>query len=237
MQIFPDLAVLALGYLLGALPFGYILVKFRTGKDIRDVHSGRTGGTNAMRAAGKRIGILTGVFDVLKGFAAGWIAAQLAPGHVWLAVLTPLAAIVGHNYSIFLIKFDAEGRLQFGGGAGGAPVLGGAMSLWLPSLFIILPVSGLIYYFVGIASVTTLSAAVLSILIFVARAFLGSSPWEYVAYGAAALVLTAWALRPNIKRLLEGNERIHGYRARKQPQKRRATRRAKPASRVAVRQN
>lgn len=237
MQIFPDLAVLALGYFLGAIPFGYILVKLRTGRDIRDVHSGRTGGTNAMRAAGKRIGVLTGALDVLKGFAAGWLAAQLAPGDVWLAVLAPLAAIVGHNYSIFLTKLDAEGRLQFGGGAGGAPVLGGSMSLWLPSLFIILPVAGLIYYFVGYASVTTLSAAVLSILIFVVRAYLGLSPWEYVVYGAVALALLAWALRPNIKRLLEGNERIHGYRARKRPRKRGAGRRAKSVSRLAVRQH
>lgn len=235
MQIFSSLAILALGYLLGAIPFGYLLVKLRTGQDVRDVHSGRTGGTNAMRAAGKRIGLLTGALDVLKGFAAGWVAAQLAPGHVWLATLTPLAAIVGHNYSIFLITQDAKGQLHFGGGAGGSTVLGGSMSLWFPSLFIILPIGGLIYYFIGYASVATLSAAVLSLLIFMLRAYLGISPWEYVIYGAVAFALLAWALRPNIKRLLEGSERLHGYRARRRPAKRGARGPTKSVSRIGVR--
>lgn len=216
MQILPSLGVILLGYLLGAVPFGYILVKFRTGQDIRDVQSGRTGGTNAMRAAGTLVGILTGVFDVLKGYFAVQLAGWLMPGAVWLAVLAPAAAILGHNYSIFLAQRDAAGKWQFGGGAGGAPVLGGSMGLWWPSLYIILPIGALIYYFVGYASVTTLSAAVMAIIIFSVGAFLGYFPWEYVAYGFIALVLLAWALRPNIKRLLEGTERLHGYRARNQ---------------------
>ncbi|MEX2160441.1 MAG: glycerol-3-phosphate acyltransferase [Anaerolineales bacterium] len=225
MQLINGLIVIALGYLLGALPFGYILVRIRTGKDIRDVHSGRTGGTNAMRAAGKRVGILTGILDILKGYLAVVLAGWLFPGNVWIAVLAPLAAVVGHNYSVFLLKLDKEGRLQFAGGAGGAPVFGGAVGLWYPSFFIILPVAAFIYYFVGYASVTTLSAGVMSILVFAARALLGYSPWEFVLYGVFALILQVWALRPNIRRLLNGTERMHGYRARKKVSPRRSGKR------------
>jgi glycerol-3-phosphate acyltransferase PlsY len=216
MEILRSLGIIVLGYLLGAVPVGWILVKIRTGKDIRDVQSGRTGGTNAMRAAGAWVGILTGVFDVLKGLFAVRIAQALAPGDAWLAALTPAAAILGHNYSVFLAQRDKQGKLHFGGGAGGATVLGGSMGLWVPALYIMLPVGILIYYFIGYASVTTLSAGVMAILLFAARAYLGHSPWEYVAYGVIALGLLIWALRPNIQRLREGTERLHGYRARKQ---------------------
>ncbi len=236
MQILPSLGILLLGYILGAIPFGYILVKARTGRDIRDVYSGRTGGTNVMRAAGKRIGILTAVFDILKGFGAAQLALQLAPREPWLAVLVPLAAVLGHNYSIFLAKQDKKGLWQFGGGAGGATVGGGAVGLWLPSLYIMLPIGLAIYYFVGYASITTLSIGVMTTIIFAVRAYLGFSPWEYVAYGLASLAILAWALRPNIKRLLDGTERFHGYRARKQKPKKSVKRKAKNTARIALRQ-
>lgn len=217
MQLLPSLIVILLGYLLGSIPFGFILVRLRTGQDIRDVQSGRTGGTNAMRAAGKRIGILTGAFDILKGFFAVQLAFWLTPDSPWAAALAPAAAILGHNYSIFLARRDTEGKWQFAGGAGGAPALGGAMGLWFPSLYIMLPIGALIYYFVGYASVTTLSAGVMAIVIFAIRAYLGFAPWEYIAYGVLALLFLVWALRPNIERLMNGTERLHGYRARDLP--------------------
>ena len=216
MDILRPLSILGLAYLLGAIPFGFVLVKLRTGKDIRDIQSGRTGGTNAMRAAGFAIGLSTGVMDVLKGTGAVYLARMLAPGNEWLAALAPIFAIVGHNYSIFLLTRDQKGKVRLGGGAGGAAVLGGAFGLWSPALFIILPLGILIYYFIGYASVTTMSAGVLSILIFGIRAFLGFGPWEYVAFGLLATLLVVWALRPNIRALRAGTERLHGYRARRQ---------------------
>jgi glycerol-3-phosphate acyltransferase PlsY len=216
MQPLITVGVILFGYLIGSIPFGFILVKMRTGQDVRDVQSGRTGGTNVMRAAGTWVGILTGVFDVLKGYFAVVAAQWFAPGDAWLAILAPCAAVLGHNASIFLLQRDANGRLRFAGGAGGAPTLGGAMGLWVPALYIMLPIGILIYYFVGYASVTTLSAGVMSIIIFGLRAWLGLSPVEYLAYGVITLALLAWSLRPNIKRLMEGTERLHGYRARGQ---------------------
>jgi glycerol-3-phosphate acyltransferase PlsY len=205
---------LLLAYLLGSIPFGLIIVKISTGKDIRSVESGRTGGTNAMRAAGVWAGMATAIFDVLKGVGAVFFSHVLIPGsHAWLEVLAPFLSIIGHNYSAFLIERNEKGKLRFRGGAGGAPCLGGSIGLWLPSLFFIVPLGGLIYYFGGYASITTMSVALISTLVFAYRAWLGLNPWQYAIYGLLAFVALAWSLRPNIKRLIEGNERVVGLRA------------------------
>lgn len=215
MELLRPVSTLVLAYLLGAIPFGFLLVKLRTGKDIRTIQSGRTGGTNAMRAAGWAIGLSTGVMDVLKGTGAVYLARTLVPGNEWLIALAPIFAIIGHNHSIFLATRNENGKLRLGGGAGGAAVLGGAFGLWSPALFVILPLGILIYYFIGYASVTTMSAGVLSIVIFALRALLGLGPWSYAVYGLLATALVVWALRPNIRALRAGTERLHGFRARK----------------------
>lgn len=210
----PLLSVL-LGYLLGAVPFGFLVVKLKTGTDIRDLHSGRTGGTNAMRAGGFWVGLSTALLDIAKGAFTVLIARALAgPDAYLIHALSAVAGIIGHNYSIFLSKRDEQGRLRLGGGAGGAAALGGAMGLWWPSGLVIFAVGAAVFYFVGYASVTTLSVAALSFVIFLARWLMGISPWEYMLFGVLAQVLLIWALRPNIKRLREGTERLHGYRAR-----------------------
>jgi len=217
MVIFPSIGVLLLAYLIGSIPSGVIIVRLTTGKDIRNIASGRTGGTNVMRAAGVWAGMATAAIDVLKGVGAVFFSQILIPGsHVWLEALAPFFSIIGHNYSAFLIERNESGRLRFRGGAGGAPCLGGSIGLWLPSLFVIVPLGALIYYFGGYASLTTISVALISTLVFAYRAWLGLNPWQYALYGLLALITLAWTLRPNIKRLIEGNERIVGFRAKKQ---------------------
>jgi acyl phosphate:glycerol-3-phosphate acyltransferase len=213
MYTLPVIGVLLASYLIGSIPFGYLVVKFSTGKDIRSVESGRTGGTNAMRAAGMLAGLTTALLDFIKGAAVVWIARAAIPQLFWLQFVAPLCAIIGHNYSIFLLEFNRKTGLHLRGGAGGATCVGGTFGLWPPSLLIILPVSAIIWYGVGYASVTTMSIALLSLLIFAYRAYLGLNPWTWVIYGGVALILTAWALRPNIQRLIAGTERLHGWRA------------------------
>jgi glycerol-3-phosphate acyltransferase PlsY len=216
MNVLVIIGVLSLAYLLGSIPFGLIIVKITNGKDIRSVESGRTGGTNAMRAAGLWAGLATAVLDVLKGAGAVVISHVLiSGGHVWIDILAPFLSIIGHNYSAFLVERDPQGKLHFRGGAGGAPCLGGSIGLWLPSLFFIVPLGGLIYYFGGYASVTTMSVALISAAVFAYRAWLGLSPWQYAIYGIMAFLALAWSLKPNIKRLIAGNERLVGIRAKK----------------------
>ncbi len=212
------IGIILLAYIIGSIPFGLVVVKLTTGKDIRSVESGRTGGTNVMRAAGAWAGLVTGILDVLKGASAVWLARWLVPGnHIWCEILAPVAAILGHNYSIFLAEKNEKGKLRLRGGAGGAACLGGAIGLWWPSAFIILPLGIAVWYFVGYASLTTLSFALTTMVIFAVRAWrIGppEAPWEYVLYGLFSLLMLAWALRPNIRRLLQGNERLVGLRAR-----------------------
>ncbi len=218
MQILFDLGILFIAYIFGSVPFGLIIVKKLTGKDVRQIESGRTGGTNVARAAGWEAGLLTAILDMLKAAATVWLARALTVSE-WIHALAPIAAILGHNHSIFLAERDERGRWQLRGGAGGAASLGGSLGLWWPSLLIILPLGVLIYFGIGYASVTTLSVAFISIFIFSVRAALGLSPWEYVLYGLLAEVLLVIALKPNLKRLIEGTERLHGWRAKRQQKK------------------
>lgn len=206
------LLVIVIAYLMGSIPFGFFVVKLINGRDVRQVESGRTGGTNAMRAAGVGAGLLTACLDVLKGAATAWVVSWLVPQQPWIQVGAALLAIIGHNYSIFLV-YRKDGKWALRGGAGGATALGGAIALWNPIGFIILPVAFLIYLFIGYASVTTMSIAFIAMIVFIIRAIMGLSPWAYVIYGALALLVLVWALRPNIKRLIEGTERVVGLRA------------------------
>jgi glycerol-3-phosphate acyltransferase PlsY len=215
MLLIQVVVLLVVSYFFGAIPSGLIIVKLMTGKDIRQVESGRTGGTNAARAAGFSAGALTGVFDFVKGAIPVWLA-YAAGASDWLVVACPLIAILGHNYSIFLAERDENGKLHLKGGAGGATCMGGAFGLWPWSLLIIGPVSMAILFGLGYASVATMSMAFTAIIVFAVRAYLGYSPWIYVLYGVFSLLILMWSLRPNIKRLIQGNERLIGWRAKRQ---------------------
>lgn len=204
---------LLLSYLVGSIPFGWLVVKIASGKDIRNIASGRTGGTNAMRAAGFLAGLFTAGLDVLKGFSTYWIVAWLAPGNQWVKVAAALLAILGHNYSVFLIERGSHGQLKLRGGAGGAPCLGGAIAVGGPWMILILPLAALTYLLIGYASVTTISIAVLAMLISVVQAAFFGVTWVNVLYGAIAIGVVLWALRPNLQRLRDGNERAVGLRA------------------------
>jgi glycerol-3-phosphate acyltransferase PlsY len=200
--------ILLLSYLIGSIPMGYVIVKAISGQDVRQVGSGRTGGTNAMRAAGLAAGLLTALLDVLKGGAGVWVAQALLPAdqRALGMALAGLAAILGHNYSIFL---------RFKGGAGGAPAVGAAFALWPLSVLIVLPVGVGILFGIGYASVATLSVAVVITALFAYRIYFMQWPAEYIIYGLGAIALLAWALRPNIRRLLRGEERLIGWRAKR----------------------
>ncbi|MBN2554421.1 MAG: glycerol-3-phosphate acyltransferase [Anaerolineales bacterium] len=203
-----------LGYVLGSVPFGLWIVKKIRGRDIRHWYSGRTGGTNVGRVAGFGAGFGTAALDLLKAMGAVWLARYLTGGMIGFEVAAGLAAILGHNYSIFMMQRE-DGRLRLRGGAGGAASLGAASGLWPPALLIILPLIGIIYFGIGYASVTTMSIAFIAAVIFLIRALLGVGPWAYFVYGVLAECIVVWALRPNIQRLLKGEERLVGWRAKK----------------------
>ena len=208
MQTLIGIGVVIIGYILGSIPFGLLIVKMKTGKDVRTVESGRTGGTNVVRAAGLGAGLLTAFFDVLKGAVSVWVAEAILPENPLIHILAPLAAILGHNYSLFLIRRDENGKLRFHGGAGGAPALGGAMGLWLPIFPIVLAAGALIWFTVGIASLTTMAIGLVVTIVFAFYSWRGFLEPVNIWYGVIAELFLLWSLRPNIKKLLAGNERV-----------------------------
>ncbi|WP_353069234.1 glycerol-3-phosphate 1-O-acyltransferase PlsY [Tunturibacter empetritectus] len=118
----PWLLSIPLAYLLGSIPFGYLLVKIFRHEDIRATGSGNIGATNVARSGAKGLGIATLLLDVGKSFLAVKIALHLAPGNYDLAVITAVAAIVGHVFPIWL---------GFRGGKGVASALGVMLALSL----------------------------------------------------------------------------------------------------------
>ncbi|OGO13968.1 MAG: hypothetical protein A2Y93_04630 [Chloroflexi bacterium RBG_13_68_17] len=211
MQAIPLVLGLVLAYLLGATPFGLLIVRVATGQDVRRVHSGRTGGTNVARAAGVWAGLLTGLLDGLKGALAVWIVRGLAGGAYWFEAAAAALAVLGHNYSVFLLEKSGS-RLRLRGGAGGATTVGAAIAMWTPSVLVI-PLGVATLLLIGYASVATMSVGLFTTTAFLWRAIAGLGPWEYAAFGVAATGLLIYALRPNIRRLVQGSERLVGLRA------------------------
>jgi glycerol-3-phosphate acyltransferase PlsY len=211
----PVILVLVLSYLLGSIPMGWLVVKILNGKDIRKIQSGRTGGTNAMRAAGLLAGLITAALDILKGMIGVWLAKLITPEYIWVSIFAPIFVVIGHNYSIFLIERNENGRFRVRGGAGGAPSTGGAIGLWPPIVIILIPIGALILFGIGYASVATMSIPILVTLVFAYRAWIGATPWHYIFYGIITEIILVISLRPNIRRLINGNERLIGWRARR----------------------
>lgn len=91
-----------IAYVLGAIPFGYLLTRITTGKDVRSEGSGNIGATNVLRAAGRGAAVTTMLLDVAKGYAAVWIAGYLTDGSSGWMADAALAVMVGHAFPIFL---------------------------------------------------------------------------------------------------------------------------------------
>ncbi|MFQ5400543.1 MAG: glycerol-3-phosphate acyltransferase [Anaerolineae bacterium] len=205
-----------IGYICGALPFGFLYVKLTKKVDLREIGSGRTGGTNSLRAAGVGVGVLTGLSDVLKGFAGVWLSRLLLSGAVgegwlpWVLVTAGVMAVVGHNWSVFI---------NWCGGAGTGPNIGWATALWWPMFPIGLIVMIALLLVVGMASVASLAMAAIIPISFAILYFTGepgySETLAYLIGGLASAAIVTWALRPNIKRLLNGTERVVGPRAKR----------------------
>jgi glycerol-3-phosphate acyltransferase PlsY len=192
---------LAAAYLLGAVPFAWVLVRLGTGQDLRKVGSGNIGATNAMRAAGRPVGILAFLLDAAKGLVpvvwfGPWAAtaadAPLEPA--WAAVLAGAAAVVGHCFPIYLGFRGGKGVATGCGALLGLDwrlfAIGGAV--WLAVL--------LISRYVGLASI------LMGVTFPLAAGFL-FGPSHPAVFGAGALLLLILIRhRSNMARMLAGTE-------------------------------
>jgi len=143
----PWLVSISAAYLLGSVPFGYLLVRIFRKEDIRAQGSGNIGATNVARSGAKGLGIATLLLDLGKGYAAVMLARHIAPGVYDIAVAAAVAAVVGHVYPVWL---------GFRGGKGVATALGVFLALTWPSALAILLVFVLVFAltrYVSLASI------------------------------------------------------------------------------------
>jgi glycerol-3-phosphate acyltransferase PlsY len=184
------LLAVVIGYLLGSCPFGYWAGRLK-GVDLRTQGSGNTGGTNAVRVLGPRVGVPALLLDIAKGAAAVLIASQL--GGTGTEVLAAAAAMLGHSRSIFL-GFQGGKAVATGAGA----MLALVPELMLP-VAVVWVVVGLLTRYISVASMV--SAVVLAVGVIVT-----GQPWPIVVFTLCGAACVIWRHRSNIARLRAGTE-------------------------------
>ncbi|MFZ3054821.1 MAG: glycerol-3-phosphate 1-O-acyltransferase PlsY [Minisyncoccales bacterium] len=184
---------IALGYLLGSIPFGYIIAKLKN-IDIQKQGSGNIGGTNVYRSLGFKYAILVGLLDVLKVVVPAIIAKQYLTND-WYVCLAILAPILGHLFPIWL-NFKG-GKAVSGVFASMIVIIGWQYSL----IFLLVWVVAL--RTIKIMSLTNLIVIWLVPLLF----YLFTHSIAYTFLGLIYIPILYWSHRENIKRLREGTEK------------------------------
>ena len=209
MLIAKFILVAFIGYLLGSIPFGLIISKYKAKIDIRQYGSGKIGGTNVLRTLGKKAFLLVVLLDISKGALAVVFAGIIfgqeyivvgssGLGLLFAQVIAALAAIAGHIWPIFL---------KFKGGRGVATFIGGLIALC--------PVAGLFggealiigAGLSGFASLGSIIGVVGAYAILIPLTIMNGFPIEYLGYVLIGTLLIIFVHRGNIKRLLSGKER------------------------------
>ncbi len=193
----PMLAVSTLlAYLIGALPFGYLFVRYSMGKDVRTMGSGNIGATNVQRSAGSKAGFIVLLLDIAKGFFALWLAAYITHNDPLAMALAILAVMLGHCFPVFL---------NFHGGKAVACYIGAfiyvAPLTLLATAIVFFAVVGLTKY-VSLGSL--IGAAVLPLLLW----WISRPPEPILAASIFAALLIIYRHRGNIDRLRTGKENV-----------------------------
>jgi glycerol-3-phosphate acyltransferase PlsY len=194
------LGMVAVGYLLGSIPFAYLLSRRWTGLDIRQAGSGNVGAANVLRTSGVAAGIVVMLLDVAKGAGSVLVAQRLSPGDAAPAA-AGLAAIVGHIYPVWL---------RFRGGKGVATACG-VFSVLTPAA--LGPAVALFVATVWFSRYVSLGSVVASVALGPA-AYAMHAPAAFVASAAAAALVIVFRHRSNLARLAGGTERRIGQRVR-----------------------
>ena len=196
--------VVLVAYLIGSIPFGYLIVRHKVGADVRESGSGGTGATNVSRRAGKAAGVFTLVLDALKGVLA-IIVAQIITGESgstidWLTAAAAIAVIAGHIFPVWL---------RFRGGKGVATGVGVFLMLAPIATFcaaIIFVVVVTITKYVSLGSMV--AAAIIPLFVWMDMVFIKpiTDLWPLLTAAVVGAMLIILAHRGNIRRLAEGTE-------------------------------
>jgi acyl phosphate:glycerol-3-phosphate acyltransferase len=190
------ISALLLGYALGSIPFGLLLTRMAGEGDLRDIGSGNIGATNVLRTGRKGLAALTLLLDLLKGFAAVWIAGRVLPGSETIAAA---AAFFGHLYPAWLNFKGGKGVATYAGIMFGLLWQGGVVYgvAWIGALLIF--------------RISSLAGLIAAMTAPIAAAYFGR--YDLVAMLIACSLIVFWKHRENIERLLGGTEPRIGAKA------------------------
>jgi glycerol-3-phosphate acyltransferase PlsY len=189
--------VLALSYLLGSIPFSFLVARWFGVEDVRRVGSGNVGATNVMRSAGRTAGTIAFLLDASKGAAAAWAAGRMFGTDGWLPAGAAFAAILGHMHPVWL---------AFRGGKGVATGAGAFLPL-APGA----AVGGLLTFALALLLTRYVSVASMAgALMLAALTFVLGEPRPTSAAALVAALLIVFKHRDNVRRLAQGTERRVG---------------------------
>jgi glycerol-3-phosphate acyltransferase PlsY len=192
----------AIAYVLGAIPFGYLLVKWTTGADVRAGGSGNIGATNVLRTTGRAAGIGTLLLDIGKGYLAVWIAGRISDRDVTAMCVATLAVMAGHAYPVFL---------HFKGGKAVASFVGAFLCLTPLALGAVLVVFVVVVAWTRYISM----GSVVSAATFPLAVWLMQKDLTMLATAAIAGAFIIYKHASNIQRLHAGTEHVFTFGARK----------------------
>jgi glycerol-3-phosphate acyltransferase PlsY len=196
----PALA-LVLAYLIGGIPFGYFIVKWRTGRDVRESGSGNIGATNVLRTTGRSAGVITLLLDMLKGFATVWLVARMSPDdpHMIWRSLGALAVMAGHAFPVFL---------GFKGGKAVASFIGAFLYLApVPLLAVLILFAAVVAYtkYISLGSIVAAGSFPFAVWLILHP----PAPLWIAALIAGAFIV--YRHRANIERIRAGNENVFSF--------------------------
>jgi glycerol-3-phosphate acyltransferase PlsY len=193
------LFVLLVAYLVGGIPFGYLLVKLTTGQDVRALGSGNIGATNVLRTTGRAVAVVTLMLDIGKGYFAVWLAARLCgDSPLWMSGAA-LAVMAGHAYPVFL---------KFKGGKAVASFLGAFVYL-TP-----LPLAAVVLLFVVVVAATryiSMGSIVAAGSLPLAVWLIEHPPAPVLIAALVAGVFIIYRHRENIRRIRAGSEHVFRF--------------------------
>ena len=184
-------------YFIGSLPTGYLVARIFRGVDIRTVGSGSIGATNVRRLMGQGWAVFVTLVDMLKGALALLLTVESASSDPWLLSLSALAAVLGHNYPVWL---------RFRGGKGVATTYGTMFFIWPYNSFAIVLMSGALWYAVMTSTRYVSLASMVSLLALPAFFWMLDAPLPFILLALLLALLAIFRHRSNVSRLLEGRE-------------------------------
>jgi len=197
------LLALVSAYLIGAIPFGYLIVKWKTGADVRASGSGNIGATNVLRTTGRAAGIVTLLLDIAKGFAAVWLADKLTGGNIHWMSAAALAVMAGHAFPIFL---------RFQGGKAVASFIGAYLYLApVPLVAVLIVWAGTVLYtrYVSLGSILAAGTFPLAVWLFL------QPPLSLEGASIVSGAFIIYRHRANIARIRAGTEHVLSFGSRK----------------------